>query len=1051
MTEGSGLAVRWAKRFFVISVFLTAICAAWGQQAEVSGFIKDPSGGVVSRATVSIQNVATNVQQSTTTNGAGVYTLPLLSPGVYHLTVEAPGFERQVIEDIKLEVAAKVSRNISLRVGNTSQSVTVDGAGVNINTIDASVSTVVDRQFVENMPLNGRSFQSLLTLVPGVSAVVSSRGQGQSGSMSVNGQRTESNYFMVDGVSANTGAYPSTPGWGGGYGGSTPSETVLGTTQTLVSIDALQEFRATTSTYSAEYGRGPGGQFSFTTRSGTNDWHGSLFNYFRNDALDANNWFSNSTSTAKPAQRQNNFGGTLGGPLRIPKLYNGKDRTFFLFSYEGLRLRTPQPAVVTDVPSLELRNTAPAELRMFLNAFPLPQGPDHGDGLATFTGVWSNPGSLDSTSIRLDHSLSDTFKLFGRYSDSPSDNTNRSAANMARLTSQTGSARMVTIGATNIFHARLNNEFRFNVTRHGQGQIHRLDDFGGAVPFRISDVPGYSNSDQHWLDFYLQWGLRPNFVLNSKNNLQQQINLTDTLSAILGKHSFKFGFDFRRLATSQASPAIYQFPIYNTLAELQSNRPSNLTLERFSGDVKPIYTNVSSFAQDEWKVTSRLNLSLGVRWDVNPPPSDGNGNIPYNLDQINDLSTAKLAPKGMPLFHTRWKNIAPRVGIAYQIHQRQGFETVLRTGAGLFYDTVNSVASMGYFGVGLVGAIRFPANTGAFPASEAQFAALPPGNTSPPYNFTTFAIDRNIKSPYTWQWSAAIEQGLGQSQTLTVSYVGAAGRQLPALWTVANATMPRLNPNFRDWGISYAINAANSNYHALQTQFQRRLSHGLQATASYTWAHAIDDATNNFSTNKLLRGSSDYDIRHNFQSAITYDVPGNYENRLLSAVLKHWSLDTRISARSALPVDVIGITGVEPSTGSNVSYQPNLVAGQPLYLYDSNLPGGRRFNFNAFQAAPAGVQGNLGRNVLRGFNAVQTDIAVRRQFRLTERFGLQFRAEAFNIFNRANFGAIYNQLSNGASRFGLAYNTQNSQLGGLNSLYQVGGPRSLQLALKLQF
>ena len=167
-----------------------------------------------------------------------------------------------------------------------------DKRAVNINTVDAAVSTVVDRQFVANMPLNGRSFQSLLTLVPGVAAVVSSRGQGQSGSMSVNGQRTESNYFMVDGVSANTGAYPSTPGWGGGYSGSTPGETALGTTQSLVSVDALEEFRATTSTYSAEYGRFPGGQFSFTTRSGANDLHGSLFHYFRNDVLDANNWFS---------------------------------------------------------------------------------------------------------------------------------------------------------------------------------------------------------------------------------------------------------------------------------------------------------------------------------------------------------------------------------------------------------------------------------------------------------------------------------------------------------------------------------------------------------------------------------------------------------------------------------------------------------------------------------------------------------------------------------------------------------------------------------------
>lgn len=1028
-----------------------AAFAAWGQPAELSGFVKDPSGSVVTGAQLTIRNLGTNVQMTVTSNSSGIYTLPALPPGTYELTVEATGFQKQVIQNIKLEVAGKVSREVVMPVGSLNQTLTVSGSGISINTVDASVSTVIDRRFVENMPLNGRSFQSLLTLVPGVTAVVSSRGAGQSGSMSVNGQRTESNYFTVDGVSANTGALPSTPGWGAGYGGSTPGETALGTTQSLVSVDALQEFRATTSTYSAEYGRGPGGQFSFTTRSGSNEPHGSLFHYFRNDALDANNFFSNATATPKPMQRQNNFGGTLGGPVLIPKLYNGKDRTFFFFSYEGLRLRTPQPAVVTDVPSLALRTTAPAALRMFLNAFPLPNGPETTQGLASYTASFSNPGSLDSASFRMDHSVTDNFKIFGRYSQAPSQSVSRSNANMSRTTALEGNARTFTIGATNMLSARSNNEARFNLTRHGQGQLHRLDTFGGATPLRIADIPGYSNSDQHWVDFYIQWGLRPNFVLNSKRNLQQQINITDTFSVSLGRHNLRAGIDFRRLATAQAVPSIYQFALFNTYDELMANRAANITLERFSGDVNPVYTNFSAFVQDEWKVSSRFSLSLGLRWDVNPPPGDSNGNIPYNLDQTDNLATAKLAPAGTPLWNTNWGNVAPRVGFAYHARQRSSFDTVLRMGGGLFYDTSNSIASYGYFGVGRVGALRF-LNTGApFPVSEALIAQLKPGNTVTPYNFSIYAIDRNLRAPYTLQWSAAVEQGLGLSQTLTVNYIGSAGRQLPVMRTLAAAAAGAINPDFKDWGGYNTSNGANSSYHALQTQFQRRLSRGLQATVFYTWSHNIDDATNNFGVSKLLRGNSDYDIRQNFQAAITYDLPGRYANRGLTAVLGRWAVDTRISARSGLPVDILGTTGVDPLLGANVTFQPNYVGGQPLYIYDRTSPGGRRINFAAFTATPAGVHGNLGRNVANGFGTTQMDVALRRQFQISERFGLQFRGEAFNLLNHAVFGAIYNQLSAGAARFGLAYNTQNTQMGGLNSLYQTGGPRSVQLALKLVF
>jgi hypothetical protein len=285
----------------------------------------------------------------------------------------------------------------------------------------------VDRKFVENMPLNGRSFQSLILLTPGVTAAPGAFTNGQ-GEFSVNGQRTETNYYTVDGVSANTGMADLT------RAGGTPSETAVGTTHSLVSVDALQEFRIRTSTYSAEYGRTPGAQISFQTRSGMNAWHGSLFDYLRNDVLDANNWFNDNAGLHKTAERQNDFGSTVGGPVRIPGLYNGKDKTFFFFSYEGLRLTVPQPALTVDVPDTALRQNSPAAIQPLLNAFPIQNGAEQGNGLALFTGTYSSPSSVNAYSVRVDHTFGDKLQIFGRYADTPSDSLTRlAAANFATL------------------------------------------------------------------------------------------------------------------------------------------------------------------------------------------------------------------------------------------------------------------------------------------------------------------------------------------------------------------------------------------------------------------------------------------------------------------------------------------------------------------------------------------------------------------------------------------------------------------------------------------
>ncbi|MEI9979998.1 MAG: TonB-dependent receptor [Edaphobacter sp.] len=1040
----------------LVLAFLTLMAPAmYAQSASVNGQVVDPSGALVRNVEITLTNQKTNTVQRTKTNGAGMYILPFVTPGTYSLHAETNGFKPYTQTNITVSTAQNLELDIRVQVGGAEQSVTVNGSGNEINTTDASVSTVIDRQFVQNIPLNGRSFQSLMTLIPGVSVVPSTT--GQSGELTVNGQRTEANYFTVDGISASTGASPYTPGNSAGYGGSLPGETVLGTTQSLVSIDALQEFRATTSTYSAEYGRTPGGQFTFSTRSGTNDWHGSAFDYLRNNALDANNWFNNYYGVARQAERQNDFGGTFGGPVTIPGIYHGRDKTFFFFSYEGLRLQQPQAAQQYEVPSLTLRQQAPAALQPFLNTFPIPNGGDAGNGLSYFTSGYVSPSSLDTTSIRIDHSFSDSFKVFGRYSYAPSDNTTRDSSNFPSPSNpelQHGAIKTLTLGSTNILTPQIGNEARFNTTWNDSVQSFSIDTLGGAVPLSLTDFPGMNNTD--WMLACLNFGTSICSRFAPQADHQRQWNVTDTLTANVGRHNLKWGIDYRRLSTAATLPEDYPLVLFFNESAVQQNLPNFFVDYHSQGNMNPVYLNISAFAQDEWKVSQRLNLSLGLRWELNPAPYDSKGNNPYTITTTN-LAAAAVAPQGTPLWQTTYDNFAPRFGFAYQIHQQPGYQTVLRAGSGVFYDTGNTQGSSGYFfGVGITSRTSFAGSS--FPLTQAQLSSVPAPSAAEPYSSQVIGFDPHLKLPYTWQWNVSLEQELGESQSLTLSYVASAGRRLLLEKEYNPAQIGNNNFVSEDGGglgLYLTTNGASSDYNALQVQFQRRLSHGLQALFSYTWSHAFDDATSNFQVFTTERAPSDNDIRNNFQAALTYDLPATYANRFAAALLGQWSVDARVSARSSLPVDILGSVNAIDSIGTSLNFHPNRVANAPLYVHTPGAPGGRLINYNAFtiatDAAGNDIEGDFPRNGTRGFDAAQADLGLRRDFPFTKRVGLQFRAEAFNILNHPIYGTIYNELSDGSQLFGMAYQTQNSSLGGLSSLYQVGGPRSLQLALRLHF
>jgi len=1040
------------------ALMLALPLAAQSPNGVINGLVADPSSRIIVGADILLINDATGVKYSGKTNEDGIYVVSNLPPGAYRLQVSKVGFKTIIKPDIVLNIQDALSINFTLPIGAVFEVVTVEGGAAMINTTDASVSTVVDQTYVKNMPLNGRSFQDLILLTPGIVTVSPQLGSalGQTGEFSVNGQRTESNYYTVDGVSANVGSVAGGDMISGGSAnGSLPGATALGTTQALVSVDDLQEFRVQSSTYSAEYGRNPGGQFAFATKSGTNQWHGTAYDYLRNNAFDANDWFNDYLRVMEPALRQNDFGGTFGGPVDIPGLYHGKDRTFFFVSYEGLRLTQPQPAAVSYVPDANLRSTAPAPLNQVLNAFPVqsPNGiDDTANGIAQFIESWSNPASLDSTSIRLDHVLNDKLRLFFRFSDTGSSSAVRAPFGFSPTMDETTAytMRTYTAGVSNVFSSRLSNDFRLNYTSNDATNATVIDAFGGSTPVNLAQLSGLGSGASASVGLIYD-GYSVNLEQSQVTGAQRQWNLVDTASLSWGRHQFKFGVDLRRLApfATQQNPNLVYY--YFSEASVEANS-TTLTVAQSIAPIYPLYLNFSAFAQDEWRVSQHLSLSLGLRWEVNPGPGVTKGLKPYTI-QGSSPDTWNLAPQGTALWQTTWYNFAPRLGAAYILRNTPGQETVVRGGGGVFYDTGQQLGSFSFNGPGfnnyaLLFAIPFPGNA----------AASVPPIVNPPVGIqiADFGFSPHLQLPYTLQWNASIEQALGKSQALTISYVGSHASRLlkDSLFSTPS------NPNAGEF--YFVENGLTSDYDALQVQFRRRLTRGLTALGFYTRSHCLDSGSNNLSFG-YQRGNCDFDVRNNLSTAFSYDLPNAGRNGFVKAVLHHWGIDDRLTARTAFPVTLNGNQLLQPD-GKVYDAGLSLIQGQQIYLYGANCatvlqglgdlqpgqgcPGGRAINPNAFVNVNSGF-GDAPRNFVRGFDAVQMDLAVRREFPIYENLKLQFRVEAFNVFNHPNFGAINGGF--GQSTFGQATGTLATSLGVLSPLYQMGGPRSMQFALKLVF
>ncbi len=984
------------------------VCLHGQNVSDLSGLIRDPSGAAIQHASVSVVQDETGFRRSASSLSNGVYLIASLQPGSYKVTVKKEGFQTIVQFGVKVDVAQPTRLDFTLPIGSMHETITVESPPAEMHgTEDASVGTLVGRDWIERLPLNGRGLLSLMELAPGT--VVTPATRGESGQFSVDGQRPNSNYFTVDGVSVNTGVS------GGGLpaqvtGGSLPGMTAFGSYHGLVSLEALEEFRVQTSSSVSEFGRLPGAQVSLSTRAGSNELHGSFYYYFRNKVSDANDWFANRLGVPRQPLGLNNPGFTLGGPLR-------KNRTFFFLSYEEMRIRQPF-AWRTALPSLQFRKTAASWAQPIVALFPLPNGGMLTPKLTEWTDVSSHASHLHAGSVRLDHALTSRVTLFGRYNEAPSS----SEFGMIETNSISIESRTVTGGVNVRIRPNLIQDFRFNFLNSSANSTWALANGSAIAPCYLRAVTftlTFTDVCESFFRFSIA-GVAQLAAGRESDHEQSQWNLVETMSWQKGSHQFRFGADYRRLMPLRRGNGSSVNAIAESLDSLVTGQGLWIAIVR-PDEVRSLLQDVSLFAQDTWKLSPRLTLSYGVRWELNPAPKT---TLPlYGLDSP---APGFGKTQQQPIWDLRYTNFAPRAGFAYRLN-RSG-TTVLRAGVGIYYDSTMSV------GADLVNGGPFNVTVYNNPASlGASLVAMVLG----------YGFDPNLRSPLVWQWNVSLEHALTNNDSVAIRYVGAAGRHLLRREMGA--------PQGTGGSVRFvlATNNGRSDYQGMHLEYRRRLARRFQASTSYAWGHSIDNSSSDSALYYVGsglsaasdRGNSDFDVRHTFNATVTYE-----RNR--------WAIDAIVRTRTGFPVNVVN---AETNTGISFAnvFRPDRVPGKPIWSDDIGAPGGKSLNPDAFAVAPGLMQGDLGRNAIRGFGMWQLDMAVRREFPFSKGRKLELRLEAFNLSNHPNLSDPLRYLN--SPLFGQSSSMLNLMLGsgspgsGLTPMLQTGGPRSFQAVLRFRF
>jgi hypothetical protein len=1040
---------------------------AFGQvtSGTISGTMLDPQGNVLAGATVKVKNLGTGATREVTSGATGAYRVTGLAPGRYEVEAAAQGFAPEKRSELALTVAEEIVVNFNLKVGVTKQELTVEVQSVNVETTGSTVSGLVDERKIRDLPLNGRDMAQLVLLQPGVVNSRSSQQTANTGRglrFSVGGARPSQNLFQLDGTIIND-ALNNTPGSSQGL---------------LVGVETIKEFRVLTNTYSAEYGRVAGGVFVAVTKSGTNEFHGSVFDFLRNDNLDARNFFDRCTNSVtcdgggKPEFRRNQFGGSIGGPII-------ENKTFFFFSYEGLREFKGITRIATVLDNNARQGILPTgtvtvdpRAQQLINLFPVANGPSNGDGTAQFIGVTNRVARDDFATIKIDHQLSASDSISARYLFD--DSTQILPRFFPQFPNQALNRKQVgTIEERKFIGANIVNEARFGFNRSTPRELVLLP---SDPNFNVSLIQGQPLGEVNVTGLDPIGTDRTNPKLFFENNYQ----LSDNLFFTLGRQNIRVGAIFERFQFNGRSESRTRGRLrFSSLQNLVTFTSLDLEGSSQGSDfVRGFRQNLfGAFAQDDFKLTPRLTLNLGVRYEFVTSPTEVNGKTANLASIIGTSNNPTDLNVGGKFFETPKGGIAPRIGFAYDVFGDG--KTAVRGGFGIFYEQplFSSYRQAAYGTLPFIQTARLRNRTAptALPVPGAAFGAGTP---------LTENLAFDLQEIYTMQYNLNVQREF-LGAVLSAAYVGSRGVNLLGqgdINTAIGQVQPdgsimfngqRRNPNFDV--VRSGIQGFNSWYNSMNLGAARRFSQGLQFQLSYTFGKSIDELSGIAGRQEFLNGQSrtldpynraldksrsNFDVRHSFVANVTYDLPfGKFVSGPAKYAVDGWQINSIVTVSSGVPFGVF-VDGDPDFDGTDENAaRPNLIAGSNLYPVGGSSPD-LWFNPAAFAAPALGFRGTAGRNILVGPNFRSVDLGLTRMFRVDEKRSIQFRFEAFNLFNRPNFDLPAN-ADDGAQifSFSAASGTRPASFSltpNVGRIFQTvplqqGDARELQLALKFLF
>ena len=1057
-----------AVMFLIVSVSASA-----QSTAVLRGTVTDPVGATIPNATVIVRDVATSSERTTQTDSDGNYQVAALPVGTYRLEVQARGFQTGTVAALPVEVARTIVQNFQLQVGDLSQQVEVASDAPVIESATTSVGTVINQRTVQEIPLNGRHFVDLGLLIPGSVTPPQNgfltaplRGQGSFG-LNTAGGREDTVNFMINGVNLN--------------------DMVQNQITFQPSINTVQEFKVDNSTFSAEYGRNSGAVANIATRSGTNEYHGELFEFLRNSALDARNFFERTT---KPAPfKRNQFGFNLGGPVVMPHFgeggsalgYKGKNKTFFFFSYEGLRQRQGLTISGVTVPTLAQRAavTDPVITKL-LPLIPLPNV-----GTSSFSGAATAPVNIDQWTGDVNHTLGPNDRLHGYYAfqrDERGEPTLQ-GNNIPGFGDTRRSHRQIfTLNETHTLGARMVNEARFgfnriHITFSPNAKLNPLD-FG--IKDAVTDAIGLPQMAVGGGG--INMGGPAGFPQGRSDTTYV---LSDTLSYLRDNHSIKVGGELRRFFNNNTNRDTGTFTFANTAAFLLG------TANAFNSTPNEISTAIAQgalglFVQDNYKLRPNLTLELGLRYDWLMSPTER-----YNrfVDYIPGTNSLVRVNQGIaPVYHTNWKNFHPRVGFAWDPF-KNGKTSVRGAFAMLADQPVTNLVTGNATNPPFAFALALPANS-----TTQLFNATDPGHAVPGSTVSPSSSDPNFNNSYVQSWNLNVQREVVPGLAFMVGYFGSRGTHLRLsrnlnqtfLNSALNPVRPfpslsptsPIAPGLPLLNITFREGTGVSNYHALWVTATKRLSRGLQFNTSYTWSKSMDYNSQSSQGVTLQdsynlrgdRGLSDFDARHRLVVSGLYELPF-HGNQLKEG----WQLSLITQSQSGNPVTLLagnataigtilaananaltGLATLRPDPGAPITYSttaapgvigvqwfPNLVcdprpgsicpAGSVATLPVAAIGGRTIYHF-----------GSLGRNVVIGPRFNNTDFSLIKRTKIGERQLIEFRTEFFDIFNHANFGQPGRVAQLASTSFGVISNTR-------FPTGDSGSSRQVQFALKYKF